>query len=281
MAYTKALSIKLKGRYIDVVNAYQQVSFILTTLKDAREDVDSVHTRMYERALQTASAINVEDSLPRTTSRQQHRSNTTELTTSDYYKRVITIPALDHLIAEVDARFDQDSSAVVCQIAHLLLSALAETDKAHTTLDIADLSSKCYDDLPAPESLDTELHCWSAKWCRGSEDAAALDTPAKVIQNIDQDFFPNLYVLLQIACTLAVTSAECERSISRLRCLKTYLRSTMSEDRLNGLALLYAHRDIPCNADFVVQEFAQRNPRRISIQQLYSLYTQPTLERAI
>ena len=72
---------------------------------------------------------------------------------------------------------------------------------------------------------------------------------------------PNLEALFKIACTLAVASAECEQSVSRLRYLKTYLRSTMTEERLNGLALLYTHRDISCDAERVVEEFAQRNPR--------------------
>ena len=51
----------------------------------------------------------------------------------------------------------------------------------------------------------------------------------------------NTRKLLEIACTLPVTSAECERSVSRLRYLKTYLQSTTTEDRLNGLAMLYVH----------------------------------------
>ena len=101
---------------------------------------------------------------------------------------------------------------------------------------------------------------------RRAEDAATFNTPAKVLQSIDCDFFPNLDVLFKIACTLAVTSAECERSVSRSRHLNTYLRSTMTEDRLNGLALLYTHQDIPCSTDEVVQQFAQRNPRRMRIE---------------
>ena len=88
------------------------------------------------------------------------------------------------------------------------------------------------------------------------EDAVSLNTPAKVLQQIDVDFFPNMDALFKIVCTLAVTSAECERSVRSLRCLKTYLRSTMTEARLNGLALLYTHRDISCSADVVVQQFA-------------------------
>ena len=37
---------------------------------------------------------------------------------------------------------------------------------------------------------------------------------------------------------LPVTSCEAECSFSTLRRLKTYLRTTMSQERLNGLALL-------------------------------------------
>lgn len=40
--------------------------------------------------------------------------------------------------------------------------------------------------------------------------AAALNTPAKVLQITDHDFFPNLDALFKIAYTLAVTSTECE-----------------------------------------------------------------------
>ena len=70
---------------------------------------------------------------------------------------------------------------------------------------------------------------------------------------------------MKIACTQSVTSVEYERSISSLRFLKTYLRSCMGEARLNGLAMLYIHRDIACDVDAVVDEFARRNPRRLQL----------------
>ena len=47
--------------------------------------------------------------------------------------------------------------------------------------------------------------------------------------------FPTLLKLLQIALTIAVSTAECERSLKRI---KTFLRSTMPEQRLTDLALL-------------------------------------------
>ncbi len=58
--------------------------------------------------------------------------------------------------------------------------------------------------------------------------------------------------------TLPVTSCECERSISMLKLIKTSLRSSMGQDRLNGLAMLYYHRDIEITSEDVVDEFSSK-----------------------
>ena len=124
------------------------------------------------------------------------------------------------------------------------------------------------DDLPNPSSIDTELHCWTVKW-KGK---------------LDEDgdlgfgwywwwFFPNIKQIFFIASTLSVTSAECERSVSRLQYLKTYLRSTMLEEYLNGLALMYVHRDTPCSAEAVVDEFARLRPRRLKLANPFELWS--------
>ena len=51
--------------------------------------------------------------------------------------------------------------------------------------------------------------------------------------------FPSIAILLQIYATQPFTTATSERSFSTLKYIKNYLRSTMSDNRLNGLALLY------------------------------------------
>ena len=65
--------------------------------------------------------------------------------------------------------------------------------------------------------------------------------------------------------TIPVTSAECERSFSRLRLIKTYLRSTIGEERLNGLAMIFIHRDIKIDKEEVIDNFARSNPRRMKL----------------
>ena len=47
--------------------------------------------------------------------------------------------------------------------------------------------------------------------------------------------------LLNIACTLPVTSCECERSFSAMRRLRTWLRSSMTMNRMESIAIMNIH----------------------------------------
>ena len=80
--------------------------------------------------------------------------------------------------------------------------------------------------------------------------------PAKEIHTC-----PSLEVLLQILATGPVTTATNERSFSALRYLETYWWLTAKEDRLNGLVLLFVHRDLNINFIRVVDEFSRKNRR--------------------
>ena len=51
------------------------------------------------------------------------------------------------------------------------------------------------------------------------------------------------------------------RSISCLRYLKNYLRGAMGEERLNGLALVHAHREIALDLDEIINLLASLHPR--------------------
>ncbi len=79
-----------------------------------------------------------------------------------------------------------------------------------------------------------------------------------------QTVFPNLVNMLQIILTIAVNSASCERSFSSLKRIKTWLRTTMTEERLIDLATLSIERDLSVSLDQVVPNFSSKeNNRRI------------------
>jgi hypothetical protein len=70
-----------------------------------------------------------------------------------------------------------------------------------------------------------------------------------------------------------------ERSFSCLRRLKTYLRSTISQERLNHLAVLYCHADLieSIDLDVLLDEFISKNDNSTSIPEIQrERMTKPT-----
>src|SRR5258705_3605075 len=63
------------------------------------------------------------------------------------------------------------------------------------------------------------------------------DILAYITTNGLSENFPNVYIALRIALTLPVSVASGERSFSKMKLIKNYLRSTMSQERLVGLAM--------------------------------------------
>ena len=87
-----------------------------------------------------------------------------------------------------------------------------------------------------------------------------------IMVNNLQDTFSETVVLLNILITTPMTTAESERCFSTLKRIKTFLRSTMSEDRLNALAMLSMEKnlvkDIPDFNKRVIDRFATLKERR-------------------
>ena len=97
--------------------------------------------------------------------------------------------------------------------------------------------------------------------CQHSQERPS--SPAAAIKACDRDNFPNIFVLLQIACTIPVTSCECERSASTLRRLNNYMRASMCKERLSNLALLHIiHYDTPMDLDEAVDLYTRLHPHR-------------------
>uniref|UniRef100_A0A1X7VLG9 HAT C-terminal dimerisation domain-containing protein n=1 Tax=Amphimedon queenslandica TaxID=400682 RepID=A0A1X7VLG9_AMPQE len=69
--------------------------------------------------------------------------------------------------------------------------------------------------------------------------------------------FPTLTQIFRMALTLAVSTAQCERSFSALKRIKNYLRSTMSEQRLTDISLLSIEKELSSDISFedVIDKF--------------------------
>jgi len=77
--------------------------------------------------------------------------------------------------------------------------------------------------------------------------------------------FPTLYIALKIAVTLPVTSASTERSFSKLKLIKTRLRTTMSQPRLEDLMMIACEYDILIDCEKVLKDFSMLSDYLTSI----------------
>ena len=77
----------------------------------------------------------------------------------------------------------------------------------------------------------------------------SMRTIAEILNTVPlaKAMFSEIDKLLRLNLTIPVTTATAERSFSSLRCIKTYLGSTMSEERLNNIMLLHTQRRDRCS----------------------------------
>jgi len=87
--------------------------------------------------------------------------------------------------------------------------------------------------------------------------------------------------LLKVLTTLPVTTASAERTFSMLSRLKTWLKSTMAEDRLTGLALLASCTEITVTLDAVLDIVCLTSRRILNLSGGFKLRVLPSSYRLL
>ncbi|XP_057658705.1 zinc finger MYM-type protein 1-like [Diorhabda carinulata] len=91
-----------------------------------------------------------------------------------------------------------------------------------------------------------------------------------LIENNLQGDFSETFSVLQAIVTMPMTTAEAERCFSTLKRIKTFLRSTMGENRLTALAMLSIEKqmiqEIPNFNDLVIDKFILKRDRHIDFE---------------
>lgn len=79
--------------------------------------------------------------------------------------------------------------------------------------------------------------------------------------------FQQVETLVRLLMVVPASSAEAERSFSGLRRLKTWLRASMTQKRLNGVAVCHIHQERldNLNRKDISQQYVQDNDRRREI----------------
>ena len=208
LSYVKGLSVKLQGRSINVAHAYQDLSMVKAALQEARCGIDTFHEIVYLDAVALAHSVEIEESCPRIASYQLHRSNTPAVNASQYYRRTLTIPMLDHLITELDNRFEEAAAGIVGELAQILPSELVSSSVQLNPSHFKEVLQLYKDDLPSVKAFHSELDLWRTKWKSETVRAKQLDTPTKALSFVDKVYFPNIYVILVISCSYSASNCK-------------------------------------------------------------------------
>lgn len=259
LVLTVSLSRHLQAEKIDLWESYRMVDNIINLLKDYRNNSEEKFRKIYQDAENTARTFDIDIKIPRLTGRQTYRTNIPSDSPEQYYRVSVYIPFLEYMISELETRFSKTRHGEILDLYGLIPVNLQNTDK-QAIISAAKLYEE---DLPGSLlELSGEFELWKLKWINEAE------TPSSALEAFTHAtvFFPNIKVLLQILAILPVTTCSAERSFSSLRLIKNYLRSTMTENRLNGLALLYIHKNIAVDPEEVLEDFARRNSHRLQLK---------------
>lgn len=211
---------------------------------------------MYTEAERLAEISGALLSKPRCPNRQVSRasddSNSEPTTASTYFKRSVWYPFLDSISCELDEKFSEDTFTAL-SIFRLLQDPEVKAEDCRKSYVMYGKYFNCTE-----EELFYEFRLYQSYRTLLSENDSILEriqsTPTR---------FENVKKCLQITATIPITSCTAGRAFSAMKILKTRLRSTMTDARLNGLALMYIHKDADLVPEELVTAFAKLCKRKL------------------
>ena len=265
----------MQQRASDICKAYSEINNVRTSLSQVRESIDLVHLAWYKTAVSIGKAVGASHpAIPRRCQKQKNRDNVPGESSEVYFRRSIAVPFLDVLINHLEVRLGATQTKVLEDLRRILPSSVikfSNDTRLATPLDVSFtnnwMDDMCFlEDLPSPTDFPQEIHNWTNRWRR--HESPLPDNPADALHYAHTTLYLNIDCLFRIFCTLPVTTSECERTVSVLRRLKTYLGSTMRQDRLSSLALLHINYSIVIDVNKVIDMFAPKHPRRMILRNI-------------
>lgn len=191
-----------------------------------------------------------------------------------YWKSHVYFRVLDVVIERLSERFSEESLALADAVDGLFNLDFKKSEifretytrvlKINSSLLEAEITiaKKCVD----KELLDAETPNEHISTKPGKK--AKVPFKFELLRKtVEKQTFPNLFKCLQVAATIPISSASCERSFSAMRRVKNWLRTSMKQERLSNLSLLYIEKKKlkeTVSSEDIVRIFAMK-PRKLHL----------------
>ena len=266
---TEQLSCTLQGKDTTIQEAKGAAMLAESHLRRQRDD--DAFDKFYECVVSEAQDLTEEPVLPRRRRiprRTVEESDCYNHETPKEYFRQRYFEVLDVISNEISRRFDQDDFSLVAEIEQIILSAGNGQEVV-----IPEAIRTAYKEDLNMTRLATHLSMLPDIIKSYGE---TTGTPIKKVTNVRtvcqalnetpgaKRLCSELHRLLTLFLTIPVTTASSERTFSAMRRLKNYLRSSMTQERLNHILLLHCHksRTDSINVHHVMTSFISVNERR-------------------
>ena len=193
---------------------------------------------------------------------QGEGSHTYDATPKDMYRRIY-FEAFDLLIQCIKTRFNQPGYPAYCCLQNLLMKAVSKKDYSSELSEVLHI----YGDDFNEQALQIQLHILASTVPDDISNVIEVLSYLKKMPESEKELINEVVKLAKLILVMPATNSTSERSFSALRRLKTYLRSTMTQQRLNNLMILHIHKEHTDSLDImkVANEFIGRNERRVHI----------------
>lgn len=257
-ALAEPLSVALQAKYVDLASAMEMTDNLSLLLKNMRENSETKFQELFIIARKLTEEIGEEIKTPRIANRQTHRENYQCNSPEEYYRIAVFIPFIDHFISKLDQRFLKHK-LVLSKIQNIIPNMIVNLNETEIKETVEVISMQWPNMLTTSNIIcKNEVLLWQQKWIDVDEKPRTF---FDALQLCNEVLFSNTYAILKIGATLPVTVSSVERSFSTLKRIINYLRNSTGESRLNGLALLSIHREVPIKIEEVIDRFAQKNRR--------------------
>ncbi|VDI17171.1 Hypothetical predicted protein [Mytilus galloprovincialis] len=224
LSLLKPLTLFLQKTDCNMVTAFDEANGLIKILGEKRNDEQ--FNQLFSRAKRIADRLEVDLRPKRRVGRQVHRENAAlESDPTSHWRINLFFPFIDHVISELQRRFPNDLKTQMMGyylIPKHLHSLTPDIITKICDAFEADLSNK-NDFIAEVERWRIRVDVHSAGECVSLKDSLKL---------ADFDLYPNIHTVFKLLLVLPVTSVCCERSFSALRRIKTWERSTMTDEEI-------------------------------------------------
>ena len=242
MPHVEVLYDVLQSREISIDMVRKALDTFTTSINNIRRDLSKT----------SQAESTQDDSVPSTSKRRK-------MTASQM--RSACIEACDIINVQAKERFSSTGNLIPLQ---LVDPALFSKYRAAFPINKLNTLTQYYP-MISKEKLRTQLEVLysNEEWHEAQSSLTLLEF---VRENNLYNAFSEIYRLLEITVTTPLTSAESERCFSTLKRILTFLRNTMTNDRLNALAMLSIHGNFVRQSqnfnELVIEKFVHLKNRR-------------------